>query len=284
MINIPETQKELDGLTSDLAIQKYTEISETTVRKIRDDLEFYFWQCNIKDVYIGVSGGIDSAVALQLLDPCSVKVHPYCITFNAFKKFNSQQYIDDLQELRIKSNLSKIVSFDLSRTLDTYMAQLFYPQHANADISDFQIEQTSYSLRYNALFSMASSTGGITVGTTNKDELSYTGWFGKHSDMNVDIQFLWKYNKIQIRHLAELLNVPQSIILRDPSGDLPDGSTDEQNFGCTYDELTWYAEVGREMPHSMFMQEKFRKLNELHLKNSHKYNTKELTHYNPIFL
>ena len=147
----------------------------------------------------------------------------------------------------------------------------------------------AYALRYQAIFARAQQVGGITIGTTNRDELEYAGWFGKNSDMVTDVQFLWRFPKCVIREFARALGVPDEIIARTPVGDLIDGSSDEQNLGCTYDELRWYTDVGchhvtHTGPHTEYMLRKFDRLEALRKKNMHKYAAKAITHYNPVFL
>ena len=51
-----------------------------------------------------------------------------------------------------------------------------------------------------------------------------------------------------------------------------------------YDRIGRTHHVNRVGEHTEFMLQKFDKLEELHRKNSHKYATKGITHYNPVFL
>lgn len=64
--------------------------------------------------------------------------------------------------------------------------------------------------------------------------------------------------------------------------DLLDMSTDEENFGCTYDELAYFQDcVVNSGEINAFLQKKFKKLCDLHKRNAHKYQGQT---YNPFFI
>lgn len=246
----------------------------------------------IKDVVLGVSGGVDSALALAVLVEVQkrqqLNIHAEVITFDCFSDVFDENYIGIL---RVKYNTVKWNKYDLSEALmalGSAMNPLRY-MLGQPEFDEGPEANIAYSLRYQALFARAQSVGGITIGTTNRDELEYAGWFGKNSDMVTDVQFLWRFPKCVIREFAWELKVPEEIILRTPVGDLIDESSDEDNFGCTYDELRWYTDIGHHHvtqtgPHTEYMLRKFDKLEALRKKNMHKYATKGFTHYNPVFI
>lgn len=276
-------QKELNSISQAYSKYRASLITDYTTGNLIKSVENYFKENSLKHAFIGVSGGVDSAVALAILDRANIEVHPYHITFLDYRYVDSSPYINKLNLGRERP----IKEIDISGIVDHHLNLLSQP------VSLHTIEQTTYALRNQILFSMASQyPDAVTVGTTNKSELDYVGWFGVHSDMNVDIQFLWQYSKPQIYKLAKLLNVPKEIIERPAVGDLPNGSTDEENFGCTYDELTWYVEnkiylkscEQNNMYNHPFTHQKFSQVNALHEKNKHKYETKGRTHFNPVFI
>lgn len=250
----------------------------------------YLSENQIYKVVLGVSGGIDSAVALAVLTEIQettiplLTIYAEVITFDTFDGVFGGEYIEILQ------NAYKNVVWSVYDMSDAYWHMMhmmggYTPKNIEANIT--------YAMRYNAFFARAQQVGGITIGTTNKDELEYVGWFGKNSDMVVDVQFLWRYPKCLITELAKVFEVPQQIIDRTPTGDLIDESSDEENFGVTYDELRWYVDMGachefynRLDPdeHQIYITNKFKKVEELRQKNMHKYNYKQITHFNPIFL
>jgi NAD+ synthase (glutamine-hydrolysing) len=80
----------------------------------------------------------------------------------------------------------------------------------------------------------------VVVGTTNRSEGAYIGFFGKASDGMVDIQPIYDIHKSEVYQVAKLLGVPQNIIDATPSGDVFDGRVDEQMIGASYDFLELY--------------------------------------------
>ena len=284
----PQSDIELDFFATqyrDRLVEDFHRIQEADLLLAR--VSHYLETNNITSVVIGVSGGIDSAVALAVLTEIQrhqqLTIYAEVITFDTFDEVFNEEYIEILQN-RYKNVVWSV--YDLS---DSYWHMMHMmgghtPKHIEANIA--------YAMRYNAFFARAQQVGGITIGTTNKDELDYIGWFGKNSDMVVDAQFLWKYPKCLVIELAKMFGVPEEIVDRIPTGDLIDKSSDEDNFGVTYDELRWYVDCGcnygsgfKTDPKAYsYMVHKFEKVEALRHKNQHKYNSKRITDFNPIFL
>lgn len=292
MNKYPKNQSELSDMAWSYRVGLVTMARETgMLPKLIDDVADYFDYHGIQDVVLGVSGGIDSALALAVLVEVQkrqhLNIHAEVITFDAFAHVFDKRFVNILYH---EYNTVKWNMYDLSDAFMT-MGQIMNPGAGRlCGFEEGPEANITYAMRYQALFARAQQVGGITIGTTNRDELEYAGWFGKNSDMVTDVQFLWRFPKCMILDFARELMVPEEIINRKPVGDLIDGSSDEQNFGCTYDELRWYTDIGRTHfvnradNSTLFMLQKFDKLEELHRKNSHKYATKGLTHYNPVFI
>ena len=293
MNKYPKNQSELSDMAWSYRVGLVTMARETgMLPKLIDDVADYFDYHGIQDVVLGVSGGIDSALALAVLVEVQkrqhLNIHAEVITFDAFAHVFDKRFVNILYH---EYNSVQWNMYDLS---DAFIAMGQTMNRGRAGrpcgFEEGPEANITYAMRYQALFARAQQVGGITIGTTNRDELEYAGWFGKNSDMVTDVQFLWRFPKCMILDFARELMVPEEIINRKPVGDLIDGSSDEQNFGCTYDELRWYTDIGRTHhvnrvgEHTEFMLQKFDKLEELHRKNSHKYATKGITHYNPVFL
>lgn len=293
MNKYPKNQSELSDMAWSYRVGLVTMARETgMLPKLIDDVADYFDYHGIQDVVLGVSGGVDSALALAVLVEVQkrqhLNIHAEVITFDAFAHVFDKRFVNILYH---ENNSVQWNMYDLSDAFIA-MGQIMNRGRAGrlCGFEEGPEANITYAMRYQALFARAQQVGGITIGTTNRDELEYAGWFGKNSDMVTDMQFLWRLPKCLVLDFARELQVPDAIINRVPVGDLIDGSSDEQNFGCTYDELRWYTDIGRTHhvnrvgEHTEFMLQKFDKLEELHRKNSHKYATKGITHYNPVFL
>lgn len=285
-MNEQQFQQEVKQLIEErLRIFNQTDQVSCKIRLIARHLE----SANIDCVVMGVSGGIDSAVVFALL--CQVKqrylpnlkIHGYCITFdNVYGNIFDHKYVDLLKDKFCRKDVS-ITTIDCSRTIETLFCDL------DLDLENKHLlAQSSYALRYQMLFTYAQKHGAVTFGTTNKSEFEYVGWFGKHSDMVVDFQCITNWYKSEVVQAAKTLEVPTQIIERVPTGDLIDNTSDEDNFGCSYDELEclmsskWHnmflyggAEVRQ------FYQQKYVGAHNLHHKNIHKYQDQT---FNPIFI
>lgn len=241
----------------------------------------YFQKAGIKKVILGVSGGIDSAVVLGLLAHSCVDVDAYTINFGLYKDIFEQKYVDELAKAFKRFDPILFKTIDATRGFNALLDNMFDDP---TKVSDHVRAQSSYALRYQMLFTYAqqSRNMAVTCGTTNRDEFQYAGWFGKNSDMVVDIQVITDWSKSQVIQAAKWLDVPQSIIDRAPVGDLLDMSTDEENFGCTYDELTYFQDCIEPIGETnAFLTRKFKKLRALHKQNAHKYQGQT---YNPYFI
>lgn len=280
-MTVPKNQQELDISVAEFRTDKldgFADVLDNKVETIAD----YFLQHGIKNVVVGVSGGIDSAVVVGLLarvkQQIDLTIFAHTITFSLYDGIFEHKYVHDVHAA-FENQVSMFSKLDASSAFQSLMQTM--------GITDPHVmAQSSYALRYQMLFTFAQSIGAVTVGTTNKDEFAYAGWFGKNSDMMVDFQVITDWHKCQVVEAAKLLGVPDSIIQRKAVGDLLDRSTDEENFGCSYDELAYYQSqlVSRLYvtgENNTFLQKKFAKLRALHQKNSHKYQGQT---FNPIFL
>lgn len=257
-------------------------LGESIVARLVDYLD----QWSIRNVVVGISGGIDSALVLAML--CSaadrtkhrVTIHATTILYG--------DHPFDYTHIRA---LKEWIEDDPNVIFTTEMLPY---QSLVGDVSKQQLMQMTYQHRYHYLFALAQKVGGITVGTTNQDEVGFVGWFGKTSDMMVDVQPIHDLHKCQVVALAKRFCLPDMVIDRAPQGDLYNETTDEENFGCTYDELAvvtdgyqvYGGESGYDRLYRDFMELSNGRLAKaflLHQQNRHKYQ-KHYTHYNPIFL
>jgi NAD+ synthase (glutamine-hydrolysing) len=83
----------------------------------------------------------------------------------------------------------------------------------------------------------------IVVGTTNRDEGAYIGYFGKASDGMVDVQLISDMSKHYVRGCAKALGVPEIVLSAAPTGDMYDARLDEEVFGAPYDFVELDAEL-----------------------------------------
>lgn len=279
-MTLPVNQNKLTKAANLHKLELITDMNKVVDRKV-NKITTYLHKAGIKKVVLGVSGGIDSAVVLGLLSHCGVEVEAYTINFGLYKDIFEQKYVDDLAWYYHNVKQIKFKTIDATKGFNALLETMF---DGSEVVTDQTHAQASYALRYQMLFtySQQSKNLAVTCGTTNRDEFQYAGWFGKNSDMVVDIQVITDWSKCQVIEAAKILGIPQSIIDRAPVGDLLDMSTDEENFGCTYDELAYFQDCIEPIGETnAFLKKKFKKLRELHKRNAHKYQGQT---YNPFFI
>jgi NAD+ synthase len=187
---------------------------------IRDFISERFRDVGSSLAIIGLSGGLDSAVALYMaaeaLGSSGIKAFfmPYG-KLNDTDRAYSREAADgagvELQEI-------DITSFVDSLPVET------------EGITKGNVQARS---RMIVLYALANRENGLVVGTSNKTEL-LLGYFTKYGDGAADIYPLGDMYKTQLRALALELNVPHSIIDRPPSAGLSEGQTDEGELQLPY--------------------------------------------------
>jgi NAD+ synthetase len=121
----------------------------------------------------------------------------------------------------------------------------------------------------------------VVVGTTNRDEGAYLGFFGKASDGMVDLQPISDLHKSEVYALARVLGVPDAVLSAPPSGDVWDGRTDAEMIGARYEDVETVLrlrEIGRDpsavaatLPDGGRLSAANRAVEALHRANAHKY-------------
>lgn len=174
-----------------------------------------------KNVFIGISGGIDSAVTAFL---CTKALGNKKV-FGVLMPYGRQTDIDDSVSVVNQLNI-KYFKKDIKPTVDQYKI---------AD-SKFVKANIMSRTRMTILYAYSNSKNGLVIGTTNKSEMEI-GYFTKYGDGGVDFEPIANLYKTEIVELAKHLNVPQSIITKKPTAGLWNDQTDEDELGFTYLDL-----------------------------------------------
>ena len=216
-------------------IENYSELSDRIVKWLGD----YAISYNIKAFVIGVSGGIDSAVSSTLAAKTGLPV--YAIGMPIHQK-EEQESLSDAHLAWLESNFSNVIvnKFDLSKVFDAFqftMRELGHDKHALAN--------SRSRLRMVTLYQVATSVGGIVVGTGNKVEDYGVGFYTKYGDGGVDIAPIADLYKTEVWELGKHFGVDDRIINAAPTDGLwDDGRTDEDQLGASYVQLEEAMEYG----------------------------------------
>jgi len=174
-----------------------------------------------KNVFIGISGGIDSAVTAFLC----VKALGNKKVFGILMPYGRQSDIDDSISVVNQLNI-KYFKKDIKPIVDQY--KITDNKFVNANIMS--------RVRMTILYTHANHKNGLVIGTTNKSEMA-VGYFTKYGDGGCDLEPIANLYKTEIFELAKLLNVPKNIITKAPSAGLWDNQTDENELGFNYLDL-----------------------------------------------
>lgn len=206
----------------------------------------YFAECGLDAAVIGVSGGVDSAVALSLLtDAMAAPGSPLRRVVGVLAPIGGpgatgQDRATRRGAMAVEAAGAEGWRCDLTAAQQGFVSALA-PHAQRTDWAEGQLLSVvrTPALYYAAALLQAAGHRSLVVGTTNRDEGAYLGFFGKASDGMVDLQPLSDLHKSEVLALAERLGVPDEIIAATPRGDVFDGRTDEEMIGAPY----WFVEL-----------------------------------------
>lgn len=256
-----------------IEMKKNLDIDKKTNDRVLDIVNYLnCW--NIKNVILGISGGIDSAFVLELL----LESKKY-YNFNIHTVFFSHEIHKFEPNLVLINNFLKEKDVNI---INVNLSSILKETNKIDFVDDFTNAQFAYALMYTMLFRFAQKYNGVTFGTTNKDELSI-GWFGKNSDMVVDIQPIHDFHKFEIYNNFLTKKIPEFIVKAKPDGNIISGKKDEDVFGCTYNEISSIINLKEKKLLKDDIMNDYESLKELLKLNNHKL-IKDKKEFNPIFL
>ncbi|MGA2967899.1 MAG: NAD+ synthase [Candidatus Levyibacteriota bacterium] len=181
----------------------------------------------IEKTVIGISGGIDSATSLYLLNNSVPLKNIIVVTLPYF-----DNQLEDIDELINSINLPKenLQIIQIKPIVDEIVKAL--------DIRYSDIVRTGNVMarvRMIALYDLAKKNNALVCGTENRSE-HLLGYFTRFGDEASDIEPIRHLYKTQVYELAKYLGVPQKIVDKKPSANLWGEQTDEGEFGFTYQE------------------------------------------------
>lgn len=206
---------------------------------------------------IGLSGGIDSAVAAALCRNVCPKT-----TLGVIMPCYSHPEDAEHAELLAKAIDIEYTTVQLDKPF-TELVKLLTGAEYDPAQQDMAVANLKPRLRMTTLYYYAAKRHSLVVGTGNRSERT-VGYYTKHGDSGVDLLPLSNLVKRQVVEMARFMAIPDVIIDKPPSAGLWTGQTDEKEMGITYEELDNYILTGQ-------AEERVRKIvDDLAMKSLHK--------------
>lgn len=217
--------------------------------KIGEFLKARLANSGMEGYVLGLSGGLDSAVAAYLCKRAGIELYvlmmPYGQTMKSTgSELRAGMVISDLG-LEDKGILIDIKpACELANGRRKEYAKKFPSNHPHAAANlRLASENRRARQRMIELYDFAQVHRLLVLGTDNLDE-HCLGYFTKYGDGASDVEPLQFCLKREVRTLGKALGVPEAILACAPSAELSDGQTDEGDLGFSYDAFDDWALTG----------------------------------------
>jgi NAD+ synthetase len=208
-----------------MSLGKEEEIGRALILGLRD----YIRKCGFKDVVIGLSGGIDSALTAAIAVEALGKEHVTGIAMPS--QFSSQGSIDDARALA--ENLG--IAFHVVPIADIYAP---YEQATDVLFGEHKFDTTNENLqariRGTILMAWSNRTGAMVLSTGNKSELA-VGYCTLYGDMAGGLSLLGDVYKTMVYRVTRWMNrngelIPESTMTKPPSAELRPDQKDQDTL------------------------------------------------------
>ncbi|HUH79105.1 MAG TPA: NAD+ synthase [Methanoregula sp.] len=186
-----------------------------------------YWSSGAAGIVIGLSGGIDSAVAAVFC--CRAVGADKVLGLSLPSAVSNPDDIRDAADLCRKFGMAH-------RTVSIEPILAGFRTIPEFRESRYLVGNLMARARMAVLYYHANRDNRIVCGTSNRSELML-GYCTKFGDNAADIQPIVHLYKTEIYAWAEELGIPEAIIRKTPSAGLWEGQSDEGEIGLTYAEI-----------------------------------------------
>lgn len=198
----------------------FDSIKEQMIKFLKDEVT----KSGLKNVTLGLSGGLDSAI-VAILAKEAFGNNLSCVLMPT--QFSSDSSSKDAIALCEKFNIAYEI-VEIAPMLSAYLD--------NMKGNKLRIGNYSARLRMSVLYDISARDNSLVLGTSNKSEilLGYGTIFG---DIACAINPIGEMYKSDEYKFGKVLGVTSEILSKKPSADLWEGQSDEDELGYAYQQI-----------------------------------------------
>ena len=202
-------------------------------------LKAYADGAGFADVVIGLSGGIDSALAAVMSVDAFGADHVHGVLLPG--PYSSAHSFDDAQELAANLGVeTRVIS--ICEPFEAFESVL--ARACGGELAGLAAENTQARCRMVCLMALSNAHGWMLVNTGNKSEamMGYSTLYGDTAGAfapmgglyKTDVYALSRWRNAQAEQRGEVPPIPQNVLLKPPSAELSPDQEDEKSMGIDY--------------------------------------------------
>jgi len=195
--------------------------------QIEQMIRYAYWKSGCKGIVIGLSGGVDSAVAATFC----------CRAIGGDKVLGLTlpSNVSNPADIKDAAILCKQLGMD-HRVINIEPMLEGFKTMPDFKESRYLHGNLMARIRMTVLYYYANREQKIVCGTSNRSEYML-GYCTKYGDNAADLQPLLHLYKTEIYEYAKELGIPESIMKKAPSAGLWEGQSDEEEIGLSYEKI-----------------------------------------------
>ena len=195
--------------------------------QVEQMIRYAYWTSGCKGIVVGLSGGLDSAVAATFC--CRAIGGEKVLGLSLPTSVSNPADIKDAAALcKQIGMMHRVVSIE--PMLEGFSTMPDFKR------SRYLLGNLMARIRMAVLYYHANRDQKIVCGTSNRSEYML-GYCTKFGDNAADLQPLLHLYKTEVYDYAQELGIPESIIKKAPSAGLWEGQRDEEEIGLSYAEI-----------------------------------------------